>query len=145
VAHRRVTHAGGGRMMTKQAEAAETDINAIIRRHRQMGVPFPQGGDANYGDFSNALDFHSALNRVREAEQTFALLPPDVREFCQNDPGRFLDLVMDPDRRDELVALGLVEGAMPAAAKPAAAPPAPAPPAPAEPPVPGSPPAPVPG
>jgi len=127
VFRRRVTQPEGGRMMTKQAEAAETDINAIIRRHRQMGAPFPTEG-GTYGDFSTGLDFHASLNRVREAELTFNLLPAEVREFCSNDPGRFLDLVGDPAKREELVKLGLVEAAIPNGMKPSPEPaPSPAP------------------
>lgn len=130
---RRVTQPEGGRLMTKQAEAAETDINAIIRRHMVQNIPFPDGSNARYGDFSASLDYHQALNRLREAELTFNQLPVEVREYCKNDPGMFLDLVHDPERRDELVKLGLVEAAMPEGAKPVPAPePVPAPtPAPA--------------
>jgi len=125
--HRRVQHAGGGRLMTKQAEAAETDMNAIIRRHRNTGAPFPVNGNATYGDFSGSLDFHAALTRVREAELTFALLPAEVREAARNDPGVFLDMVHDPEKRDELVKLGLVEAAIPAAPVEAPVEPAPVP------------------
>jgi len=126
----RVTHPGGGRLMTKQAEASETDINTIVRRHISQRVPFPADGNASYGDFSEGSDFHAMLNRVREAEHTFAMLPVEVREYCANDPGRFLDLVYDPERREELVKLGLVDAAVPAAAKPPVEP-APVEPAPA--------------
>lgn len=116
---RRVTHPGGGRLMTKQAEAAETDINNIVRRHRVTGAPFPVNQNATYGDFSSGADFHAMVTRVREAELTFALLPAEVREAAKNDPGEFLNMVFDPTRRAELVELGLVEAAIPAAAVPA--------------------------
>lgn len=105
---------GGGRLMTKQAMAAETDVNAIVARHIAHGVPFPVGSRATYGDFSNSMDFHSSLNAVMAAEAEFLRLPSAVRDFCENDPGKFLDLVSDPGRRDDLVKLGLVPEMVPA-------------------------------
>lgn len=113
----RVVHPEGGRMMTKQSMAAQTDVNQIVARHVAHGVPFPDGGGAGYGDFSSALDYHSALNSIREAQDTFLRLPAAVREYCENDPGKFLDLVVDPARRDELVKLGLIPAMMPVPAE----------------------------
>jgi len=125
---------GGGRVMTKQSMALESDVNQIVARHIAHREPFPDGSRATYGDFSGAVDFHTALNAVRDAEATFGRLPSAVREFCNNDPGEFLDLVHDEGRRADLFALGLVPEAVPAGVggasgavgAPPATPPAPA-------------------
>lgn len=109
-------HPEGGRLMTKQAQALETDINQIVARHVAHGVPFPVDGRAGYGDFSGAVDYHGSLNAVLEAQREFAQLPAAVRDHCKNDPGEFLDLVYDPARQAELVELGLVPAAIPVGA-----------------------------
>lgn len=110
----RVVHPEGGEKMVKDSLAADTDINNIIARHVAHGIPLPLNGkQAVYGDFSDSLDFHEALNRVRAAEAEFGMLPAHVRAYCQNDPGMFLDLVLDPERKDELIKLGMLESQVP--------------------------------
>lgn len=113
-----VAHPAGGRMMTKQSMAAETDINQIMSRWISTGaVPFGHNNQApRYGDFSSGIDFKTALDQVREAERQFDLLPAHIRKHCDNDPQKFLAMVYDPSRRDELVQLGMVEEQLPAAA-----------------------------
>lgn len=112
----------GTESLTKQSMAQESDINQIVARHIAHGTPLFVDGRATYGDFSGFLDYHGSLNAVMRAQDEFNSLPAAVREHCQNDPGKFLELVYDPSRREELVALGLVDLAVPAGAP---APPAP--------------------
>lgn len=112
----RVLAPEGGPVLTKQSMAAETDINQIVARHIAHKLPFYADGRASYGDFTGAVDYHTALNALVSAQEEFAKLPAAVRDHCENDPGEFLDMVMDPGRRDELVALGLVPEAIPASA-----------------------------
>lgn len=127
-------HRGGGRLMTKQAEEDEGNINSIMSRWIRDGIPPEVGKEPRYGDFSRSVDFHTAMTKVREAALEFERLPLAVRKHCDNDPGRFLDLVMDPDGRLELESLGLAETQAPTAAPPAAEPSAePQPESPAEP------------
>lgn len=114
-----VVHPEGGRVMTKQSMALESDINQIVARHVAHGVPFPAGLNPTYGDFSDHDGYHAALSDVMRAQHEFSRLPAAVREHCQNDPGEFLRMVYDPSRRGELEKLGLVEAAAPAAAPPA--------------------------
>ena len=95
---------------TKQAPTEQTDINVIVKRYSETGIAGhlnPQM--AQYGDFSEAADYHEALTRVRAAQEQFELLPAHVREHVDNDPGKFLELISDEDRRDELEELGLLQ------------------------------------
>lgn len=111
----RVVHPEGGPLMTKQAMALDTDVNHIMKRWVTTGViPFGAGGQApRYGDFSSGTDFQTAINQVREAEAQFDMLPAHIRRYCHNDPQKFLELVYDPERRDDLVKLGLVKEQLP--------------------------------
>lgn len=114
----RIQHPGGGVSRTKQADSATTDLKAIVNKYITHGQPLPER-DLHYGDFTNVSDYHAAHNRMIEAQEQFAALPAAVRRHCENDPGKFLDLVFDPDRRGELEELGMVPERAPAGAPPA--------------------------
>lgn len=129
---RRVQHpVGQGISKTRQADKDSCDINIIVDRLLKKGiVPRMAGGVAKYGDFSSGLDFKETLDRIMEAEDQFMELPAKVREACDNDPGRFLDLVADPEKREELEKLGMTPDRDPAGepvADPASPDPDPAP------------------
>nr|QJB20563.1 MAG: internal scaffolding protein [Microvirus sp.] len=86
----------------------ETDINTIVKRFNITGelpnnVAVPQ-----YGDFLDVTDYHSALNLVIKAEDSFMAMPAEVRSRFNNDPGAFLDFVYDGKNRDEAARLGLL-------------------------------------
>ena len=96
-------------MKTKQSFKDAADINLLVAKWRRSGEgPPPRKEAPQYGDFADAQDYKSALDRVIDAQVTFESLPSSVRTACENDPGKFLDLVHDPDRRGELVELGLL-------------------------------------
>lgn len=109
--------------MTKQADALKSDINTIMARWIAHGTP-PSGpaGHAQYGDFTNVDDYHTALNKLEQARQQFQALPSAIRKHVKNDPGAFLDMVFDPERRGELEELGLVEAQAPESAPAAVVP-----------------------
>lgn len=113
-----VAHPTGGRTLVKRAERDATDINNIVKRARAGYMPAPNAQQPRYGDFTQGSDFREALTAIRQAESNFHDLPSAVRSHCKNDPAEFLDLVFDPERRDELVALGLVEELAPEGSTP---------------------------
>lgn len=105
---KRVVHPEGGEVRTKQSDRAGSDINGLVSRYVAQGS-FPPRGQLRYGDFSSGADFTDLCGRVVEMEAFFRSLPTRVRKYCQNDPGLFLDLALDPARVGELVELGLVK------------------------------------
>lgn len=110
----RVRHPVGGRVLTKQSEKNACDINLIMRRWIDNGVVRQPDREAFYGDFSNGGSLHEFETRMLSAKREFGRLPAPVRKRCNNDPGLFLDLVMDPEARDELRELGLLQEHLPA-------------------------------
>lgn len=96
--------------LAQQHCADECDINTIVCRFGLTGelpnnVRVPQ-----YGDFSAATDYHTAMNQVIAAQQAFMQLPADVRTRFANDPGALVDFISDDSNRAEAVKLGLVVG-----------------------------------
>lgn len=85
----------------------EADINTIVRRFGLTGE-LPQGlRIPEYGDFVGITDYHSAMNAVAQANETFELLPAELRARFENDPEQFVSFCLDAKNGDELVKLGL--------------------------------------
>ncbi len=118
VERKRVTHPEGGKEMTKQSLVGGTDINLILARWFEHGqaVAHLNRSQAMWGDFSSGVDYQEALNSIKAAQHDFDALPADVRAHVNNDPGEFLEMVFDPERREELERLGLVDVQKPAGA-----------------------------
>lgn len=107
----------GGESRTKKADAKSADLNVMVQRWLRTGIPPASSGVCRYGDFSNADDYLACVLRINEAREEFLRLPAQVRKRCDNNPGRFLELVLNPETRGELLELGLREQALPEAAK----------------------------
>lgn len=107
--------------LTKQSFTDDCDINNILKRYETTGViEHGSSVEPRYGDFSGYDDYHSACMRVIEAQDNFMALPAKVRARFQNDPGLFLDFVMDPGNVDELREMGLMNSKEPAVVEAAA-------------------------
>ncbi len=97
---------------TKQAFKEECDVNKIMQRFKKVcGAEYLSKYNAyaggEFGDFSDVVDYRSAIDSVRQAEATFGALPSIVRRRFGNDPAEFLDFVQDPKNLDEMRSLGL--------------------------------------
>lgn len=92
-----------------QSAKDETDINTIVRR---FGLTGELPGDFQMpqsGDFTNVLDFHSAMNLIRETQEEFLKVPAEIRARFNNDPQRFMNFVEDGSNYDEARKLGLLK------------------------------------
>jgi len=90
-----------------QSQRDEADINTIVRRFGLSGE-LPQGVRApTYGDFEDIVDFQSAMNAVRGAEESFMAMPAEVRSRFGNDPQAFVEFCSDEANLDEMRKLGL--------------------------------------
>jgi len=94
--------------LTKQSFTEEADINTIVRRFNLTGQLPENIRQPVYADFENAFDFHSAMNAIRAAQESFDAMPADLRARFHNDPGEFVDFVNDNDNRAEAEKMGLV-------------------------------------
>lgn len=86
----------------------ECDINTILKRFAITGE-LPQGVRMpEYGDFTAATDYQSALNAVMAANESFAAMPAEIRTRFNNDAAAFVDFCADANNLDEAIKLGLV-------------------------------------
>lgn len=102
--------------LTVQADAAETDINLIVKRFGVTGT-LPQGVRLpSYEDFTGQIfDFRSAQEVLMAARDEFMKLPPGVRARFANDPQEFLEFCEDKANLPELRQMGLAKPEEPAA------------------------------
>lgn len=90
-----------------QSQAAEADINTIVKTFSRTGQIPPAFRLPLEQDFEDIVDFHTAQNAIAEARSSFNLLPAAIRARFDNDPAYFYDYCVDPDNLPELVKLGL--------------------------------------
>ena len=65
-----------GESLTQQHFKEESQINNIIAFHDKNGlIKNVQQGVAKYGDFTVVNEYREALDRIREADETFAEIP----------------------------------------------------------------------
>lgn len=95
---------------TIQSAKQECDINYILKKHAQTGIlEHVRQSPGDYGDFISAPDFHTALNQLKKAEESFMLLPSDIRLKFNNSPADFLDFAQNSENLPEMVEMGLAK------------------------------------
>ncbi len=99
---------------TQQSFKDETDINLIMAKFRKTGeLTHLQKREPTYGDFTMAVDYLDASNRVLAAQADFDSLSGEIRARMNNSPAEFLAFMEDPENLEEARALGLVDPAPP--------------------------------
>lgn len=92
---------------TIQSSKDECDINVIVRRFGVTGQLPGNFRPPSYGDYSGVGDFKTAMNAVREGEESFMRLPSGVRKRFGNSPQAFLEFATNPDNLEDLRKMGL--------------------------------------
>lgn len=92
----------------QQQFAEECDINTIVRRFGLTGELPKDVVAPMQGDFTEVVDYKTALDMVRAADEAFMKMPAEVRTRFNNDPQRFLEFTSDDRNRDEARKLGLL-------------------------------------
>ena len=87
----------------------ECDINYIVKRFLQTGqfVNMRRPEEYTFGDFTG-LDYRSALDFVRSANEQFNTLDSHIRERFANNPYNLLQFLENPANREEAERLGLL-------------------------------------
>lgn len=105
---KRLTKKFTGESRTRQSFNDETNINNIMARFDKTGlIDHVNEHQGSYGDFSEISDYHTALNHVIQAQDSFNSLPSKLRAHFDNDPGLFLDFMTDPANTEEIKKMGL--------------------------------------
>jgi phage internal scaffolding protein len=92
----------------QQHHKEECDINEILRRFGKTGVMPVNTSEALFPDFTDAVDYHTALNQIIASEREFDLLPSNLRKRFDNDPAKLVYFMQDKKNHAEAVELGLI-------------------------------------
>lgn len=108
---KRVQHISSQPSMTKQSFKNECDINNLLNKYQKTGLlEHVSVHKGDYSDLSYVQDYHTSLNQLNNAQETFNSLPSSLRKKFDNDPRQFVEFVLDPNNKDEIHALGLTTG-----------------------------------
>lgn len=85
----------------------ECDINTIVERFGITGQMPAQVAIPLTGDFTEVVDYRTALEMLRQADEGFLTIPAEVRARFDNNAGAFVDFMSDPANLDEIKKMGL--------------------------------------
>lgn len=98
--------------LAQQHMLESTDINYIVKQFGITGK-MPTGvRTPTYGDFTGVYDYHSAVNAIAKAGESFDSMPANVRARFHNDPQEFLEFCSQEGNAAELKTLGLIDPAL---------------------------------
>lgn len=110
--------------LTIQSGKEDCDINVIMRRFGITGQMPVNVRAPIAGDFTGVMDFHSAMNAIVAAEDSFMQMPAELRAELNHDPARFVDFCGDERNRERLKKYGLLLPGEPPVVPPVVPPPA---------------------
>lgn len=93
--------------LAQQQFKDDADINVIVRRFGITGQLPTNGRMPTYSDFSEVVDYHTAMNAIASSQQAFNALPATLRERFGNNPQRFVEFCSDDRNLNEARSLGL--------------------------------------
>ena len=96
--------------LAQQHMKDECDINVLVERFGITGTMPVAPLEASYGDFSGVGDYHTALNKIKAADQAFMALPAKIRAKFDHDPNALLNYLQNEENRDEAIQIGLIDG-----------------------------------
>lgn len=91
---------------TVKSQAYECDINNMVKGL----TPFTQSRRQSFfiDETLLPLNYEEQFNAVLRAQDSFMLLPPDVRQVFKNDPAVLAEALSDPSQHARLVELGVL-------------------------------------
>lgn len=93
---------------TQQQFKKETDINNIMAKYKKTGmVTHINRHEGNFGDFSSVEEYSTSLNKIMTANESFSMIPSEVRNKFENDPGKLIAFLSDKKNDEEAIKLGL--------------------------------------
>lgn len=96
--------------LAQQQFARDSDPNYIMETFARTGdLSLLHVNSPQYGDFTNATDYHTSLNRVHAAQAAFNALDAHIRKRFDNDPYQLMAFIEDSKNLDEAIKLGLVK------------------------------------
>jgi len=91
--------------LTEQSHKQSCDVNCIIKRLAQTGIPDPGFSEQNYGEF-DPVDFQDAMNTIAKGQSSYEQLPAAIKQKFGS-PHQYMEFVTNPDNAKKMVELGI--------------------------------------
>ena len=94
--------------MTEQNHLEEVEIHRVFRKYKAQGVNLFNTHVIHQGgiDFTDYPDFQEAQNMITRASEIFGAVPAEIRDDFQNDPGRFIAFMSNPENIEAIAEYG---------------------------------------
>jgi len=96
--------------LTQQQYKDQVDVNNIMKRYKKTGslshVRNAQQGA--YLDLTEIPDYAESLMQVKKAQESFEMIPAELRIKFNNDPKQLINYLKDPKNKDEAIKHGLL-------------------------------------
>lgn len=101
----------GEKTLVQQQFKDETDLNMVLPRFSTAFRPvLPEATHPSYyGDFTDAVDFRTAVDRVKEATDRFDALPAELRARFDHNPAKLFAWVSNEKNHEEAITIGLLK------------------------------------
>lgn len=101
----------GDTTLVQQQFKDETDLNIVLRRFSTAFRPvLPEATHPSYyGDFTDAVDFRTAVDRVKEATDRFDALPAELRARFDHNPAKLFAWISNEKNHPEAITIGLLK------------------------------------
>ena len=94
----------------KQSFKEECDINTIMAKYEKTGlIDHNARYRGEYADVTGAIELQEALQIVEDANDAFDSLTAKIRKRFDNSPEKFLTFVTNPENREAIREMGLME------------------------------------
>lgn len=93
--------------MCQQQFKEDCDVNLIMEKFLKTGQITHTRPPGYYMDLVDLPDYQESLNAVIEAGNRFMELPAKIRLKFDNDPGKFIAYLENPENDKEAISLGL--------------------------------------
>lgn len=116
-----------GESRTQQHFRESVDINNILAKYRKTGIiEHVKRAKERYGDFSELAEYGKNMDKVAKAQQSFEMLPAELRNQFQNNIPKFFEYIQKEENKEQCIKWGIFDAPKePKAGTPAAADPAP--------------------
>ena len=95
--------------LTITTDKTKCDIHNILEFHTNTGLwNHVNSKPGDYG-FHDGLDYVNSLEKLKETQQAFELLPSRIRNRFDNDPAKLLDFMLNPNNQKEGEEIGLYD------------------------------------
>lgn len=103
-----------GPSLTEQSHKESCSMQFILKKYAKTGViEHTNQYQGQYMDLPGEMDLHQAQNIIATANSMFETLPAVIRADFENDAGKFLAFMQEPDNKDQIEAYGLSSSHLP--------------------------------